>query len=75
MTIVTPVFFLFFSDSFQRSSSQEEMWAGFSSEDRVGGMTKVDALHDEAVEGRKMNRKIFISVIQPRKTYLFPQRV
>ena len=51
------------------------MWAGFSSEDRVGGMTKVDALHDEAVEGRKMNRKIFISVIQPRKTYLFPQRV
>ena len=36
------------------------MWAGFSSEDRVRG---------EAVEGWKMNRKVLISVIQPRKAF------
>jgi len=41
-------------------SAQEEMWAGFSSEDRVRG---------EAVEGWKMNRKVLISVIQPRKAF------
>ena len=44
MTIVTPVFLWWFFRIFCQRSSQEEMWAGFSSEDRAGGMAKVERM-------------------------------